>query len=191
MSDNLLMGILPADIVTFDDKETPITTSLKVAEVFQKEHKHVLRDIREIIECFTNFKESPKAPISRLLKIEPPQNIDDAGSNFIEKTRETSAFGSIRQEPFYFAESENFPLTTRIGCAMVKSSNDFIGVSRKRSGIFYANFRPLLHARVEKAPVSAYREVCGKRPMRLVENTGALSFLKSKSLQNNIIGGSI
>jgi hypothetical protein len=82
-------------------------------------------------------------------------------------------------------------LTTRIGCAMVKSSKDFQGVSRMRSGIFYANFRPLLHARVEKASVSAYREVCGKRPWKLVENTGALSFLRSESLQNIIQGGSI
>jgi hypothetical protein len=82
-------------------------------------------------------------------------------------------------------------LTTNTGCAIVKSSNNFCGVSRAVRGIYYANFRPLLHARVEKAPVSACREVCGKRPQRLVENTGALSFLKSKNFRNIIVGGSI
>lgn len=48
--------LLPIDAVVMKDGRS-ITTSLKVAEVFGKEHKHVLRDI-EALECSENFRKS-------------------------------------------------------------------------------------------------------------------------------------
>ncbi len=34
--------------LVFIQNEQPITTSLKVAEVFEKNHQHVMRDIRDL-----------------------------------------------------------------------------------------------------------------------------------------------
>lgn len=36
-----------------------LTTSLKVAEVFSKEHQHVLRDIRNLIEGVSKIGDTP------------------------------------------------------------------------------------------------------------------------------------
>lgn len=41
-----------------NDKEVPAVTSLQVAEAFGKEHKNVLRDIRETLDkCSESFSE--------------------------------------------------------------------------------------------------------------------------------------
>lgn len=41
---------------TINGKEVPAVTSLQVAEAFGKEHKHVLRDIRETTaKCSEDF----------------------------------------------------------------------------------------------------------------------------------------
>lgn len=45
------------EIVGKRNEEKLVTTSLKIAEKFQKEHSHVLRDIREL-ECSEEFRES-------------------------------------------------------------------------------------------------------------------------------------
>ncbi|WBF68504.1 Rha family transcriptional regulator [Desulfovibrio subterraneus] len=45
-----------ADLVVIENGQ-PMTTSLKVAEVFGKEHKHILRDI-EPLDCSEEFRES-------------------------------------------------------------------------------------------------------------------------------------
>lgn len=43
--------------LVIDHEGNPVTTSLKVAEVFGKEHKHVLRDI-EALDCSEDFRKS-------------------------------------------------------------------------------------------------------------------------------------
>jgi len=47
---------IPSDLVTTHN-DVPMTTSLKVAEVFGKEHKHVMRDIREL-DCSEESRRS-------------------------------------------------------------------------------------------------------------------------------------
>lgn len=49
------------ELIMVKDEKT-WTTSLKVAEVFEKEHKHVLRDIKEL-ECSEGFHRSNFGPI--------------------------------------------------------------------------------------------------------------------------------
>jgi hypothetical protein len=63
-------------------------------------------------------------------------------------------------------------------------SNDLHGGCRPVSGIFYRQ-----NSRKGNAPVSAYREVCGDLPCRVVDNTGAFSM--SKKSRQNLHGGSI
>jgi phage regulator Rha-like protein len=111
MSDNLLMGILPADIVTFDENQTPITTSLKVAEVFQKEHKHVLRDIREIIESLKSVKHAPMAETST----EPKIGRCGKTAALDDYFRETSyiyenALGKYQQASMFYMNRDGFML---------------------------------------------------------------------------------
>jgi hypothetical protein len=72
-------------------------------------------------------------------------------------------------------------LTTLSDRVKLTLSKNFLGVSRDTLAVFFAS---------KYAPVSVYREVCGKRPKRLVDNTGAPLYLKGVS-QNNLLGGSI
>ncbi len=51
------------EIKKFGREERAICTSLDVAETFGKEHKHVLRDIREL-GCSEEFNRSNFGPIS-------------------------------------------------------------------------------------------------------------------------------
>ncbi len=51
------------EIMKFGKKEYAGCTSLDVAETFGKEHKHVLRDIREL-DCTGNFRQSNFGPTS-------------------------------------------------------------------------------------------------------------------------------
>jgi hypothetical protein len=72
-------------------------------------------------------------------------------------------------------------LTTTLIRAMLTLFNKSLGVSRNTLAVFFAS---------KNAPVSAYREVCGKRPNELVNNAGAP--LCSKGVSGNItLGGSI
>lgn len=47
------------DLVFRGQNDQVVTTSLKVAEVFEKEHQHILRDIRSLIEGMSDFGETP------------------------------------------------------------------------------------------------------------------------------------
>lgn len=47
------------DLVFRGQNDQAVTTSLKVAEVFEKEHQHILRDIRTLIEGMSDFGETP------------------------------------------------------------------------------------------------------------------------------------
>lgn len=51
------------EIMKFDHEERVVVTSLDVAETFEKEHKHVLRDIRELV-CSEDFRRSNFGPSS-------------------------------------------------------------------------------------------------------------------------------
>lgn len=51
------------EIMKFDHEERVVVTSLDVAETFEKEHKHVLRDIREL-GCSEDFRRSNFGPSS-------------------------------------------------------------------------------------------------------------------------------
>ena len=66
----------------------PVTTSLKVAEVFEKEHKNVIRDIRKLIAD------------ANQLKIEPVKMFDE--STYIDKKNE--------QRPMYYMNRDGFTL---------------------------------------------------------------------------------
>ena len=46
------------DLVFLKNKQA-LTTSLKVAEYFDKEHKHVVRDIRTLIQQMASQSQSP------------------------------------------------------------------------------------------------------------------------------------
>lgn len=53
------------ELQKFDGHDQPMTTSLKVAKYFEKEHKHVMRDIKETIaKCSKSFGESNFGPSS-------------------------------------------------------------------------------------------------------------------------------
>jgi hypothetical protein len=81
-------------------------------------------------------------------------------------------------------------LTTQINSTKKIPSNNFCGVSRVHvSGIFCAQSTRIREDIGSNAPVSAYGNVCGKRPQKLVDNTGAFS-MSRESLRNNICGGS-
>ncbi|MBQ4494763.1 MAG: Rha family transcriptional regulator, partial [Selenomonadaceae bacterium] len=43
-----------------------LTTSLKVAEYFEKEHKHVIRDIETIIGQMASVRQSPKLGFAQM-----------------------------------------------------------------------------------------------------------------------------
>jgi hypothetical protein len=66
------------------------------------------------------------------------------------------------------------------------AQNNSSGVSRTNdSGIFYVQSTLSREAVGSKTPVSAYRKVCGKRPLRLVCNTGA--FLLQRESRPSVI----
>lgn len=70
----------PRDAVTLKDGH-PITTSLAVAEVFGKQHSHVLRDIREL-ECSDKFRLSnfgQSSYINQQGKAQPLYDIQEDG----------------------------------------------------------------------------------------------------------------
>ncbi len=48
-------------------EEKALTTSLKVAEAFGKQHKHVVRDIWNLIEQIKDLKDAPKFVLSLLV----------------------------------------------------------------------------------------------------------------------------
>lgn len=72
---------LPLDAVTVK-ADHPVTTSLRVAEIFGKLHKNVLRDIREIIPQVTE--------VFGRLNFEPVEYVDDKGESrpMFELTRD-------------------------------------------------------------------------------------------------------
>lgn len=49
-----------------------VTTSLKIAEVFGKEHQHILRDIRELIDGVSKIGDTPMFEETTYIH---PQNI--------------------------------------------------------------------------------------------------------------------
>ena len=52
--------------LVFIKNDTPLTTSRTVAEQFDKQHKHVIRDIETIIEQMASGRQSPKLGSAKL-----------------------------------------------------------------------------------------------------------------------------
>lgn len=82
------------ELVTIQNDQA-ITTSLKVAEVFEKRHDHVVRDIRALI---SQMKEVPKIGEYK------------HGAMFYEKSYK--AEGSLRSYPYYEMNFNGFALLT-------------------------------------------------------------------------------
>ena len=81
--------------LVFIQNEQAITTSLKVAEVFEKRHDHVVRDIRALI---SQMKEVPKIGEYK------------HGAMFYEKSYKSE--GSLRSYPYYEMNFNGFVLLT-------------------------------------------------------------------------------
>jgi Rha family phage regulatory protein len=56
------------ELVVVNDEQKAVTTSLKVAEYFGKEHKHVLRDIQRL-DCSKKFHRSNFGPMFRTITV--------------------------------------------------------------------------------------------------------------------------
>lgn len=82
-------NIVEAMVFASEDNRQVLTTSLIVAKVFQKEHRHVLRDIRELIESDEELRQS------------------NFGLSFI--IRELPNGGSKR-EPIYVMDKDGFTI---------------------------------------------------------------------------------
>jgi Rha family phage regulatory protein len=93
----------PLELV-FLQGERAVTTSLMVAEVFEKRHDHILRDIEKIRETIEQSNSSHS-----------PQNWGELGKQgsegfFCETVRQTDGGFGSRDEPFYLITRDGFTL---------------------------------------------------------------------------------
>lgn len=81
-----------ADLVIVENNQA-LTTSLKVAEAFDKNHQHVMRDIRGLIEQMASDRHSPKLDFAKM---------------FTETTYQAEEGG--RKYPLYLMNRDGFSL---------------------------------------------------------------------------------
>lgn len=91
--------------LVFVKKEQVFTTSLKVAEIFEKEHKNILRDIENLITQMT----SKPAPAIESSKLSFLKNIDLSVSDMFKKTT-YKVEGQTRSYPMYLINFDGFTL---------------------------------------------------------------------------------
>lgn len=71
---------MPKKLVLIENNQA-ITTSLKVAEVFEKEHKHVVRDIRELIQQMASTSQSSKLGSAQMF-VETTYQAEEGGRRY-------------------------------------------------------------------------------------------------------------
>ena len=91
--------------LVFIKKEQVFTTSLKVAEIFEKEHKNVLRDIEEIVRQMT----AEPALAIESSKLSFQKNIDLKASEMFQKSS-YKVEGQNRSYPMYLINFDGFAL---------------------------------------------------------------------------------
>lgn len=69
--------------LVFIKNDTPLTTSRTVAEQFDKQHKHVIRDIETIIEQMASGRQSPKLGSAQLF-IKTTYQAEEGGRKYPE-----------------------------------------------------------------------------------------------------------
>ena len=91
--------------LVFIKKEQVFTTSLVVAEVFEKRHDHVIRDIEEIIRQL-NLKTAPAIETPKLGFL---KNVDLNVSDMFKKST-YKVEGQTRRYPMYYLNRDGFTL---------------------------------------------------------------------------------
>lgn len=71
---------MPKKLVLIENNQA-ITTSLKVAEVFEKEHKHVVRDIRELIQQMASTSQRSKLSSAQMF-VETTYQAEEGGRRY-------------------------------------------------------------------------------------------------------------